>query len=195
MKKYLLLLLPVLIMACEKKNRPVQPTPAPHPQMQYTNLNNVSIKFGQLQMLNLDGDNVMDLLFSTLLVGDPVLKRDRRQYFVSASFDMFLLTNINEQTPLFNNGDKITIADPAGHNWFNASSVLLAEKIIEETGPDHWEGNWKNASHKYLGVQLRKGDLRYNGWVELSFKTDTEELILHRAAIAKEPGKTITVGF
>jgi len=44
---------------------------------------------------------------------------------------------------------------------------MLAEKIIEEAGPDHWEGNWKNASHKHLAIQLRKGDLRYNGWVEL----------------------------
>jgi hypothetical protein len=84
---------------------------------------------------------------------------------------------------------------PIGYNWFNASSVMLAEKIIEEAGPDHWEGNWKNASHKYLAIQLRKDDLRYNGWVELSFKTDTEELTLHRAAITTEPGKTITAGY
>jgi len=72
---------------------------------------------------------------------------------------------------------------------------MLAEKIIEEAGLDHWEGNWKNASHKYLAIQLRKGDLRYNGWVELSFKTDTEELTLHRAAITTGPKKTITAGY
>jgi hypothetical protein len=197
MKKYLLLLLPILFMACEKKNRAVQPIPIPvsPPQMQYTDLNNTPVRFGQWQMVNPDGDNITDLLFSTVLIGDPVLRRDRRQYFVSAGFDVFLLTDANEQTPLFNSGDKITIANTPGYNWFNASSVVLAEKIIEETGPDRWEGNWKNANHKYLAIQLKKGDLHYNGWVELSFKTDTEELVLHRAAMTTEPGKTITAGY
>jgi hypothetical protein len=193
MKKILLLLFPVLLISCEKEinNKPLPPA---HPQMKYTDLGNVSVKFGQHKAINLNGDNITDLFFTTMLVGDPVLRRDRKQYYVNADFDTFILTNDEEQIPVLNNGDAITINDHTGYNWFNASSVVLAEKIIEETGPDHWEGNWKNADHKYLPVQVRKNNLRYNGWIEASFKTGSEELVLHRAAIATEAGKDIKAG-
>ena len=194
MKKIFVSLLPVFLIACNKE---ISSPPAPpvYPTMHYTDLGNVSIKFGQQKVINLDGDNTIDLLFSTVLVGDPVLRRDRRQYYVNAGFDVFLLTNNLEQTPILNSGDGITKNDQTGYNWFNASSVLLAEKIIEETGPDHWEGNWKNADHKYIPVQVRKNNLRYNGWVEASFRTVSEELVLHRAAIATEAGKTVKAGY
>jgi hypothetical protein len=193
MKKFLVLLLPVLFIACQKETV-VKPAPVPHPAMHYTDLGNVSIKFGQQKAVNIDGDGVNDLLFSTMLVGDPILRRDRRQYYVNAAFHVFLLTNVQEQAPVLNNGDAITISNPSGYNWFNSSSVVLAEKIIEETGPEDWEGSWKDVDHKYLPVQIRKNDLRYNGWVEISFKTNTEEMILHRSAIATEAGKTVMAG-
>jgi hypothetical protein len=193
MKKILVLLLPVLLIACEKEIC-FRPLPPGNPQMRYTNLGNASVNFTRHESVNLDGDNVVDLLFSTMLVGDPVLRRDRRQYYVNAEFNVFLLTNNQEQTPVLNYGDAITINDHPGYHWFNASSVLLAEKIVEETGASHWEGNWKNANHKFIPVQLRKNNLRYNGWVEASFKTGTEELILHRAAVATEAGKTAIAG-
>lgn len=190
MKKAFILALPILLFtACDDKE-----VTAPHPEMRYTELNNVSIKFGQHKMLDLDGDNTQDLLFSTVLIGDPIARVDKRRYFVSGAFDAFSLVNVQEETPPLHNGDVITISNPAGFNWYNASSLMLAEKIIEETGPDHWEGNWKNADHKFFPVQLRKNQLRYNGWVEVSFKTDTEEMILHRAAIAIEPGKDVKAG-
>jgi hypothetical protein len=192
MKKLFVWLLPAMLFACTRER--VQPVPTPHPQMFYSDLHNTGVKFGQHQFIDMNGDNSIDILFSTVLVGDPVLKRDRRQFYINADFDVFLLTNSNEETPVLNNGNAITLGSPAGYNWFNASSVVLAEKIIEETGPDHWEGNWKNASHQYLPVQVRKNDLRYNGWVETSFNTNSGEIILHRAAIAKEAGKDIKAG-
>ncbi|HEY6505531.1 MAG TPA: hypothetical protein VIZ28_16265 [Chitinophagaceae bacterium] len=190
----LILFLVLAFTACNKKEIIIQPPPQPPPQMRYTNLDNIAVKFGQHKILDIDGNNTPDLLFSTILVGDPVLRRDRRQYYVNAAFDVFSLVNGQEQTPALNSGDAITLNDHPGFNWFNASSVVLAEKIIEETGPDHWEGNWKNADHKFIPVQVRKNDLRYNGWVEASFKTDTGELVLHRAAISIEAGKTIKAG-
>lgn len=190
MKKIFILLLPVLFFtACDDKE-----ITAPHPEMRYTELNNVPVKFGQHKSLDLDGDNMQDLLFSTVLIGDPIARVDKRRYFVNGAFDAFSLVNAGEETPPLHNGDAITISNPPGFNWYNASSLMLAEKIIEETGPDHWEGNWKNTDHKFLPVQLRKNQLRYNGWVEISFKMDAEEVILHRAAIAKEPGKDVIAG-
>jgi len=95
---------------------------------------------------------------------------DKRRYFVTASFDVFSLVNEQEETPALNKEDAITISNPPGFNWYNASSLVLAEKFIEETGPAHWEGNWKNADHKYLPVQVRKNNFRHNGWVRFLLK-------------------------
>ena len=194
MKKFSILVVIVLIISsCEKENTN-QPPPSPHPEMWYTDLKNVSLKFGQQKSLDINGDNSIDLLFSTVLVGDPLFRRDKRRYYANAAFDVFSLVNEEEETPVLNNDDSVTIRKRPGFNWYNASSIILAEKIIEETEPAHWEGNWKNANHKYFAVQVRKNDLLYSGWVEASFKTGTEELILHRAAIAVEPGKDIKAG-
>ena len=194
MKRILALAIPVLLIASCKKENTNQPPPSSHPEMQYTDLKNVSIKFGQQKSIDINGDNSIDLLFSTILVGDPLFRRDKRRYYANASLDVFSLVNEGEETPILNNSDSVTIRKRPGFNWYNASSIVLAEKIIEETVPAHWEGNWKNASHNYFAVQVRKNDLLYNGWVEASFKTDTEELILHRAAIATEAGKDIRAG-
>lgn len=194
MKRFLGLLLPVLLLtACDDKNIILPPTQI-HPQMHYTELNNVTIKFGQLKSLDIDGDNTKDLLFSTVLVADPITRVDKKRYFVTASFDVFSLVNEQEETPVLNSGDAITINNHPGFNWYNASSLVLAEKIIEETGPAHWEGNWKNANHNFFPVQVRKNNLLYNGWAEVSFKMDSEELILHRAAVAVEAGKDVKAG-
>jgi len=194
MKKIFKLLLPVfLLTACDDKEA-IQPPPQAHPQMRYTELNNVSIKFGQQKSLDIDGDNAKDLLFSTVHVADPIYRVEKRRYFVTASFDVFSLVNELEETPALNRGDAITISNHPGFIWYNANSLVLAEKIIEETGTVHWEGNWKNADHKYFPVQVSKNNLRYNGWVEVSFKMDTEELILHRVAIAIEAGRDVKAG-
>lgn len=194
MKKFLGLLLPVLLLAaCDDKDI-IQPPPQVHPQMRYTELNDVSIKFGQQKSLDIDGDFMKDLLFSTMLVADPISRVDKKRYFVTASFDVFSLINEQEETPALSMGDTITIINLLGFVWHNANSPVLAEKIIEETGPDHWEGNWKNAMHNFLPVQVRKNNLRYNGWVEVSFKKDSEELILHRAAVSVEAGKDVKAG-
>lgn len=194
MKKFLILLLPVLLFnACSEKDI-IDPPVGTHPQMRYTDLDNVSVKFGQQKALNIDGDNTIDLLFSTALVADPIARVDKRRYYVNASFDVFSLVNEQEQTPVLNKNEVIAINNHPGFTWYNSSSIVLVEKIIEETGPDHWEGNWKNADHKYFAVQVRKNDLRYNGWVEVSFKMYTGELVLHRAAVAVEAGKNIKAG-
>ncbi|MBC7949354.1 MAG: hypothetical protein H7Y42_15820 [Chitinophagaceae bacterium] len=178
------------LVACNKE---VGDTPS-FPKMRYSELNDVRIGFGQQKMIDIDGDNSTDLLFTTVLVGDPVLKRDRKQYYVNASFDTFLLTDAIEQTPIFKIGEVIPIGNPPGLNWFNASSVVLVEKIIELDDPAHWEGNWKNATHRYLAVQLRKDNKRYNGWVEISVEIDLGQMVLHRAAISEEPGRSVRAG-
>jgi hypothetical protein len=57
-----------------------------------------------------------------------------------------------------------------------------------------WEGNWKTATKKYLPIQVRKNNLRFNGWIELTVDTLHEKIILHRAAISKAGEKEIIAG-
>lgn len=181
----------LFLFSCKKDKKTL---PEPHPSMQYTDLGNAAVRFNEFKKINIDGDNTFDFLFSTLLVGDPIGRRDRQQYYVSSSFDAFLPVSGEEQLLMLNKDDAITIANRNGYNWFNASSVVLAEKIIEENGSEHWEGKWKNASHKYVPVQVNREGQLYNGWVEISFNIIPGEIILHRAAIAREAGKDIRAG-
>jgi hypothetical protein len=193
MKRIFPVLLLVLLIGCDKKDRHDTPPPIPV-QMRYTKLNDQALGFGQQKLLDLDGDNAADLLFSTVLIGDPVLERDRRQYFLGSMFHVSLLINENEQMPILNAGNTVAAQAPQGYNWYNANSATLAEKIIPMIGNPSWQGDWKNVQHKYIAIQVAKDNQEYFGWVEVSFDTMTEKLILHRAAIAIQPGRSVIAG-
>ena len=45
-----------------------------------------------------------------------------------------------------------------------------------------------------MGVQVEKEGKVFQGWIELSFDQAAQKLVLHRAAISREPGKTIRAG-
>src|SRR5687767_5594657 len=80
MKKLFVLMLAMVLLfsACSDKGKP-NPPPT-QLGMKYTQLNDISVKFRQRVSLDIDGDNTKDLLFSTMLVGDPVAKQDKRIY-------------------------------------------------------------------------------------------------------------------
>jgi hypothetical protein len=180
--------------ACKKDPAPAPPPPTPHPKMRYTNLNSRPVPFGGLHRIDMDGDNNLDVTFSTILVGDPLAEVDKEQYIVTTPLHASLLVNDQEETPVFNLGDSIKIEGHRQSLWYNASSVILAQKIIGFSS-EHWEGNWRNTERKYAGLQIEKNGLRYNGWVELSFSTTLNQIILHRAAIAEEAGKPVRAGY
>jgi hypothetical protein len=195
MKKLLVLCIPVvLIISCTKDQRPNPPTPPSHPQMRYTELNNTAINFNQLKQIDMDSDGYSDLLFSTMTVGDPILGVDKHVYFVNSALHVSLLINELEQTPVVNHGDSIKLDGHRESHWYNANAITFAQKIISNT-ETHWEGNWKDAEHKYVSVQILKNGLRYNGWVEISFNTNAGQMILHRAAISLEAEKIVSAGF
>ena len=165
-----------------------------HPPMQYTYLNDLEIRAMEYSHLDIDGNGTVDFTFHTQLIGDPVLKQDRRQFMVGSKIETNLLNNKSDESPKLTKGDRIG-AKQEGYNWYEISSVVLTEKVIPSEGNIVWRGLWKSASHNYLPVQLVKGGKVYHGWIELSFSTDSERLILHKAAICTESNSEIKAGF
>jgi hypothetical protein len=104
-----------------------------------------------------------------------------------------LLVDGEEQTPVKNRNEKIGSVHE-GYNWFEISAIVLAEKITPVLGDVNWQGPWKNVVHKYLPVQLDKNGKLYNGWIEVSFDTTKEKLVLHRCGISKEADKSVLAG-
>lgn len=192
MRKILLIIMAsVLFLACSKKPPLPSPTPS-HPAMSYKDLTGKEVKYGQSQYIDVDNDGSVDFKFAVLLVGDPILQRDRVQFYANSGIKRNLLNNDVDESPVLNKGDSIK-KDHNGYTWWEISSIVLAEKIIEYSGT-HWEGLWKNADHKYLPIQIEKNNQLYHGWVELSFNRTEEKLILHKAAISKEEDKSVCAG-
>ncbi|MGZ3937625.1 MAG: hypothetical protein ACXVLT_02855 [Flavisolibacter sp.] len=194
MKKYLLLAIVTIVVACGKEKPPVPTVPpdSSDPVMTYRDLQNKEVKYGQLQEIDVDGDGSKDIRFNVLLVGDPVLQRDRVQFYANSGIKRNLLNNSVDESPMLNKGDSISKKHP-GYDWWEISAIVLAEKIIDNNG-SYWQGLWKNADHKYLPIQFEKNSKLYHGWVELSFNTTEEKLILHKAAISTEAEKRVRAG-
>ena len=192
MKRVVFFALMGSLLAC-KKNL-VEQTPVAHPKMAYSNLSDSAVVFGRSASFDLDGNGEKDIYFGTLLVGDPVSQQDKKQWLVTSSFNANLPVNTSENIPMLNLNDSIPLSDFPGYGWYNASSIVLSQKIIGVTGAPYWEGRWKDASHRFIPVQLRKNNDLYNGWVEISFDTLNAKLILHKAAVSFEPNKSILAG-
>ncbi|RYG27288.1 MAG: hypothetical protein EOO01_41600 [Chitinophagaceae bacterium] len=166
----------------------------PHPPMQYMYLQNLEIGANEYYHLDVDANGTPDFTFHTLLVGDPVLKQDRRQFLVGSKVETNLLNNPSDESPKLNKGDRIRLRE-SGYEWYEVSSIVLVEKVTSLHGKISWRGLWKEAAHHYLPLQVEKNGQVFLGWVEVSFNTATQKLILHKAAISTEGGKEIRAGY
>ena len=164
------------------------------PQMLYTELNEAEVKYGHPISVDVDHDGANDFSFGVILVGDPVLIRDRLQFLAMSKINTNLLNNEQDESPRLNKGELISFKHH-GYNWFEISSIVMAEKLTEMTGFPYWDGIWKSASHKFLPIQLKKSGGYYQGWIELSFDQAGEKILLHKAAVSKEPGKDVKAGY
>lgn len=181
----------ILFIACSKKP-PINPPGLSHPVMAYKNLADKEVKYGQVQYIDVDNDGSNDFKFDVLLLGDPILQRDRVQFHANSGIKRNLLNNQVDESPILSKGDSVKIVH-SGYTWWEISSIVLVEKIIENTGT-HWEGLWKNANHQYLPIQIEKNNKLYHGWIELSTNTIEEKLILHKAAISTEEDRPVQAG-
>lgn len=190
MKRVFILLSSVaLIASCKKDDKP----PADDKPMAYIDLKDSAVTFNHAATFDLNGDGEKDVMFNTLLVGDPINKEDRKQWYVTSSFNASLPVE-DESIPVLKMADSIPVANFNGYTWYNASSIILAQKVIGEVGDPIWQGDWKNAVHRFIPIQLKKANGVFNGWVEVSFSTANEKVILHKAAISKQAGKGIAAG-
>jgi hypothetical protein len=197
MKKIAVIFFGMLAMyACKKKQDliPIQPPVPVPPPMTMIDLKDTAVRFNRAVILDIDNDGANDIYFTTLLVGDPVMQQDKWQWLVSGAFDTNFPVNINESLPVLALNDAVTAGVMPGYTWYNAASVLLAQKILSVAIPPYWMGDWKNVSHRYIPFQLIKATGLYTGWVEISFSTDNEKLVLHKAAVCKELNKDIRAG-
>ena len=172
------------------------PIETPPPQMRYTELNNRTIRYGEPGLaLDADGNGSADVYFGVQLIGDHIRKEDKRQWIVVTSFTSNLPVNPSEQLPVLAHGDRLPVEDFGNYGWFNASEVVLIERIEHASGSIRWQGAWLPAARNYLPFQVQLGNQRFNGWVELSADSSLQQIVLHRLAISKESGRAIKAGF
>ncbi len=192
MRRFLYAVVLMILIASCKKDR-VANLPPVQPSMNYIDLHDTVVVFHRGAGFDLDGNQTKDVYFGTLLVGDPLMQQDKWQWLVSSSFYANLPVNHLEQIPRMNKDDLIPVENFGNYNWYNASTILLAQKVIGMTST-FWEGEWKNASHHFVPIQILKNNGRYNGWVEISFNMNEEKLVLHKAAVSIEADKIVKAG-
>jgi hypothetical protein len=183
----------LIFISCKKDPQPIPVTPLP--AMEYIDLHDRAISDntgGFLFDVNHDGRN--DLAFTTLRVGDPINQVDKLQFLIGSNIAINLPVNTNEEVPVMNCGATIPLGNFDGYRWFELSSVMLVQKIISFTEPAVWQGHWKNAVHKFLPFQVADSGKLYNGWVEISADITGEKMVLHNAALSKEPNAIIQAG-
>ena len=185
-------LLIVLFAACNKDE--IKDPQAP-PVMEYTDFNNKEIKVNEYANADLNKDGSKDIFLYTMHVGDALFNRDYLRYHILGSINNFFPVNNNEESPILSKGDTIAAHTFSGYEWYNATQLLIAQKVTEINPPVYWQGSWKEASHKYLPMRIQKGHDLYYGWIELSFDVKDEKIVMHRAAISRDANKGAKAGF
>jgi len=188
----ILILCFILIASCQKKENDVLPAP----KMKYIDLHQSEVNMSTTKRIDVDEDGTIDFSFKTYLIGDPILKQDRHVFVVGSTIETYLLAIDNTETgKRMEKGDLIGLMPPSGFEWFQIAQIVMTEKVIPESNPNYWRGEWKDASHHFLPIQVRRNGLRYNGWIETSMDTNGERMILHKAAISTEAHKDVRAGY
>ncbi|MBE7169283.1 MAG: hypothetical protein INR73_01770 [Williamsia sp.] len=182
--------------SCRKSQHP-EPTipsqPSPPASVTYLNFNNKEVRFNGSFGADLDNDGEKDFFVYTLLVGDPLLKADYRQFLFGTSLSAELPISESEEVPMMEKGAPISANLFTGYNWYNVASIIMAKKVIT-MAETHWEGKWKTAAHRFLPLRINSKGKNYYGWVEVSFSTHDEKVTLHGAALSTMPETGLVTG-
>ena len=192
-KLFAFLIVLTLVYSCKKNNDEV----VPEPTMEYLNLNNAEVKDGVFQRVDLGDFNTPDFTFTTRLINDPANNQTKFQFVVTTRVDSYIMLVTGTQTgKKFTKGDSIRTVAAPGSSWVAFAIMHMVEKVNPATGPSYWQGEWKDASHHYLPIKvtMKSGGKVYTGWIELSMDLTNEKMILHKAAISREPDKNVKAG-
>jgi len=183
-----------LFTSCQKELTSPPQTPVPIPAMEYSDYNDSTVKFGESIQLDIDKDGTIDFYFYTLLVGDAIEQKDKRQYYIGSSLTAYCPVSNKENFPNVAKGENIGSDRYANYTWCDVIGVVLAQKVIAMQLPEYWEGDWKNACHRYMPLFVIKNGAKYFGWLEISFDQQAQGMVIHKAAISKEPNKEVRAG-
>lgn len=183
-----------LLLSCRKEETARAPV-VPVVETINIDLAQKEIKYGSPPvLLDFDNDGTRDFIFNVTLVGDPVLRVDKRKFMAGSGINTLFAVNASEQAPCMNKGDIIPLGNFKGYEWNLVLSVVLVERWENTAGEISWFGNWKAAVKKYLPFQININNKRHIGWVELSIDIANQKVVLHKAAYTKEPEKAIKAG-
>lgn len=192
MKRILLAALVIGLAACEKE--PVSNTPA-HPQMTYRDLSATVVNITTPAGVDINGDGPSDVWFDIWPTRDEALGRDFHRFTVTPGEGARLLVNAANGTPIIPQGGAIKLYGENGYEWKAPATADLAKRtLVRGVFAPAWEGAWKDVQHKFLAVQLTANGVFYNGWIELSFDTAREKVVLHRSGISREAGREVIAG-
>ena len=183
-----------LLLSCEK-DRDTSYVPD-HPQMVYRDLSQRVVNIATPAGIDIGGDARSDVWFEIWHTKDDAHNKDIHRFSVSSGESSRLMVDsTRRKSSIIPGGAIISSAGGNGFAWNAPANPELATRTLVRTAPaPTWEGDWKDANHKYLAVQVTQNGLVYNGWIELSFDTATERVILYRSGISKEAGKDIVAG-
>ncbi|MCF3110309.1 hypothetical protein LL912_16110 [Niabella sp. CC-SYL272] len=179
--------------SCNKKKDPPVPE-LPDATIQYTDLHNRTVAFGQKGSVDADANGTEDLAFRTALVGDPINKEDKQQWRVQVYSTTRLPVNTDDRIPVMSPKQQVSVQDFNGYHWAEGVAALLTERVTNENDQVFWRGDWTTADHRFIPFRITRNGRTYAGWVEVSFNKNQEQLILHRAALSLKENQAIETG-
>ena len=81
------------------------------------------------------------------------------------------------------------------YTWYPIAASVLAEEVLPDASSGtYWQGTWKDAAPAYLPIRLRKEGQYYYGWLQMSIDRAGRKLILQKAGLSTEAGRSVRSG-
>src|SRR5438309_9491606 len=94
------------LQACKKQQVANPPAEPPKTAMIYKDLLDAVVSTGHPRSLDIENDGITDFSFGVMLLGDPILQRDRLQFFANSKVDGNLLNDDQDQSQMLNKAEK-----------------------------------------------------------------------------------------
>lgn len=165
-----------ILFACKKKcSDPVIPS-----SFQHRSLNDVQVKNLQSFHLDVDGDKTHEVYFALGVTGGAEGMRGK---FFAAGINNAKLLVKSDSTVCLQPAETIPTIPAHPRDWKGMESYLVEAFIPAATpGDTVWTGAWLSASRKFIGIQFKKDQKDYTGWICLSMDRTNLALVLHSCA-------------